>query len=100
MIGLTSYQAKYIAYGLNRCFPSGSSEKFNIALMDVQVGLNPQQVEEGLLSFEFSFSKGVILADDVVIGKTIEAGILLSQLGAERRKNLLIEEKFGKKRFE
>ena len=87
---LTLYQAKYIAYELTRRFPSGSSEKFNVALMDAQVDLNPHQVEAALFAFKSPLSKGAILADEVGLGKTIEAGILLSQLWAERRKKLLI----------
>lgn len=87
---LTAYQAKYIAYELTRRFPSGSSEKFNVALMDAQVDLNPHQVESALFAFKSPLSKGAILADEVGLGKTIEAGILLSQLWAERRKKLLI----------
>lgn len=87
---LTPYQAKYIAYELTRRFPSGSSEKFNVALMDAQVDLNPHQVESALFAFKSPLSKGAILADEVGLGKTIEAGILLSQLWAERRRKLLI----------
>lgn len=90
MTELTPYQAKYIAYELTRRFPSGSSEKFNVALMDAQVDLNPHQVEAALFAFKSPLSKGAILADEVGLGKTIEAGILLSQLWAERRKKLLI----------
>ena len=90
MTTLTPYQAKYIAYELTRRFPSGSSEKFNVALMDAQVDLNPHQVEAALFAFKSPLSKGAILADEVGLGKTIEAGILLSQLWAERRKKLLI----------
>jgi ERCC4-related helicase len=87
---LTSYQAKYLAYELTRRFPSGDAERFNIALMDAQVDLNPHQVESALFAFKSPLSKGAILADEVGLGKTIEAGILLSQLWAERKRNLLI----------
>jgi len=87
---ITPYQAKYIAYELTRRFPSGSSQKFNVALMDAQVDLNPHQVEAALFAFKSPLSKGAILADEVGLGKTIEAGILLSQLSAERRNKLLI----------
>ncbi len=85
---LTPYRAKYIAYELTRRFPSGSSEKFNVALMDAQVDLNPHQVEAALFAFKSPLSKGAILADEVGLGNTIEAVILLSQLWAERRKKL------------
>ncbi len=87
---ITPHQAKYFAYELTRRYPSGSSEKFNMALMDAQVDLNPHQVESALFAFKSPLSKGAILADEVGLGKTIEAGILLSQLWAERRKKLLI----------
>jgi superfamily II DNA/RNA helicase len=90
MTELTAHQAKYFAYLLTRRFPSGSSEKFNVALMDAQVDLNPHQVEAALFAFKSPLSKGAILADEVGLGKTIEAGILLSQLWAERRTKLLI----------
>ena len=58
--------------------------------MDAQVDLNPHQVESALFAFKSPLSKGAILADEVGLGKTIEAGILLSQLWAERRRKLLI----------
>lgn len=89
-MSFTDYQAKYFAYELTRRFPSGSSEKFNITLVDAQVDLNPHQVEAALFAFKSPLSKGVILADEVGLGKTIEAGILLSQLWAERKRNLLV----------
>ncbi len=87
---LNPYQAKYIAFELTKRFPSGSNERFNMALMDAQVDLNPHQVEAALFAFKSPLSKGAILADEVGLGKTIEAGILLSQLWAERRTKLLI----------
>ena len=77
---ITQYQAIYIAHELTRRFPSGSSEKLNMALVDAQVDLNPHQVEAALFAVKSPLSKGVIMADEVGLGKTIEAGILLSQL--------------------
>jgi len=87
---ISPHQAKYLSYELTRRFPSGSSEKFNMALVDAQVDLNPHQVEAALFAFKSPLLKGAILADEVGLGKTIEAGILLSQLWAERRRKLLI----------
>ena len=52
--------------------------------------LNPHQIEAALFALRNPFSNGVILADEVGLGKTIEAGLLLSQLWAERRRKLLI----------
>jgi SNF2 family DNA or RNA helicase len=60
------------------------------ALSDAQVDLNPHQIEAALFAFRSPLSKGAILADEVGLGKTIEAGILLAQNWAERRRNLLV----------
>lgn len=87
---ITPYQAKYYAYELLKRASSDSSEKFGVILMDAQVELNPHQVEAALFAFKSPYSKGAILADEVGLGKTIEAGILLSQQWAENKKRILI----------
>lgn len=87
---ITSYQAKFYAYELSKKANSDSTEKFGATLMDAQVELNPHQVEAALFAFKSPYSKGAILADEVGLGKTIEAGILLSQQWAERKKRILI----------
>ncbi len=87
---LTKYQVKYYAYELSKKASSDSSEKFGATLIDAQVELNPHQVEAALFAFKSPYSKGAILADEVGLGKTIEAGILLSQQWAENKKRILI----------
>jgi hypothetical protein len=59
--------------------------------MDAQVDLDAHQVEAALFAFKSPRSKGVTLVDEVGLGKTIEAGILLSQLwaGSEEENFLL-----------
>lgn len=59
-------------------------------LADAQVDLNPHQVEAALFAFRNPFSKGAILADEVGLGKTIEACLLLAQKWAERKRRLLV----------
>lgn len=59
-------------------------------LADAQVDLNPHQIEAALFAFRNPFSKGAILADEVGLGKTIEAGLLLAQKWAERKRRLLV----------
>jgi superfamily II DNA/RNA helicase len=61
-----------------------------MALFDASVDLNPHQIEAALFALESPLSKGVILADEVGLGKTIEAGIVLCQLWAERKRRLLV----------
>lgn len=58
--------------------------------MDAQVDLNPHQVEAALFAFRSPLSSGAILADEVGLGKTIEAGLVISQKWAERKRKILI----------
>jgi SNF2 family DNA or RNA helicase len=61
-----------------------------MSLFDAAVDLNPHQIEAALFALKSPLSKGVILADEVGLGKTIEAGIVLCQLWAERKRRLLV----------
>ncbi|WP_215844458.1 SNF2-related protein [Acidithiobacillus montserratensis] len=87
---LTPYHAKFFAHDLTRRSADDDTNRLSSALSDAQVDLNPHQIEAALFALRNPFSKGVILADEVGLGKTIEAGLLLSQLWAERRRKLLI----------
>src|SRR6478672_12030101 len=90
MSQLTPYHAKYFANELTKRCASENIEKLATVLADAQVDLNPHQVEAALFAFRNPFSKGAILADEVGLGKTIEAGLLLAQNWAERRRHLLV----------
>jgi superfamily II DNA or RNA helicase len=87
---LTPHQAKYLAYELTRRGPANSIEKFAGTLADAKVDMNPHQVEAALFAFKSPLSKGAILADEVGLGKTIEAGIVLSQFWAEGKNRILL----------
>lgn len=87
---LTDYHAKYLAHELTKRCASDSVEKLASVLADAQVDLNPHQVDAALFAFQSPFSKGAILADEVGLGKTIEAGLLLAQKWAERKRRLLV----------
>jgi len=82
-MALTPYHAKYFAHELTRRYSSDSLQKLAASLSDAQVDLNPHQVEAALFAFRSPLSKGAILADEVGLGKTIEAGIVISQKCAE-----------------
>lgn len=83
-------QAKYIATDLVRRRSSSDLDSFTQTLQDARVDLNPHQVESALFAFRSPLSGGAILADEVGLGKTIEAGIILSQKWAERKRHLVI----------
>lgn len=89
-MNLTPYHAKFFAYELTRRYPSDSADKLAGALVDAQVDLNPHQIEAALFAFRSPLSKGAILADEVGLGKTIEAGLIISQKWAERKRRILI----------
>ena len=78
-MNLTPYHAKYFAHELTKRCPSDSLEKLAVAVAGAQVDLNPHQVDAALFAFNSPLSKGALLADEVGLGKTIEAGIVLSQ---------------------
>ena len=87
---ITDYQAKYYAHELSKRCSSDSIEGLAGTLMDAQVDLNPHQVEAALFAFKSPLSNGAILADEVGLGKTIEAGLVLSQKWAEGRRRMMI----------
>ena len=87
---ITDYHAKYFAWELSKRCPPDSLEKMTSTLADAQVDLNPHQIDAALFAFRSPFSKGVILADEVGLGKTIEAGLVLSQRWAERKCKMLV----------
>lgn len=86
----TDYHSKYFAHELTRRSASDSVEKLAGAVAGAQVDLNPHQVDAALFAFSSPLSKGAILADEVGLGKTIEAGLVLSQKWAERKRRILI----------
>jgi len=70
--------------------PSDSLEKLTHTLANARVDLNPHQIDAALFAFRSPLSQGAILADEVRLGKTIEAGIVISQRWAERRRRILL----------
>ena len=86
----TDYHAKYFAYELTKRSSADNIEKLAVAVAGAQVDLNPHQVDAALFAFSSPLSKGALLADEVGLGKTIEAGLILSQHWAERKRSILI----------
>jgi hypothetical protein len=87
---LTLHQRQFWAWLLQKKAAGGSVEALAGTLVDAQVDLNPHQVEAALFACQNPLAKGVILADEVGLGKTIEAGLVISQRWAERRRRILI----------
>lgn len=87
---ITDYHAKYFAHELTKRCASDSAERLAGAVAGAQVDLNPHQVDAALFAFSSPLSKGALLADEVGLGKTIEAGLVISQRWAERKRRVLI----------
>src|SRR5688572_16547141 len=87
---ITPYQAKYYAWVLTRQSGGDSVDSIASTLVNSQVDLNPHQVDAALFACNNPLSRGVLLADEVGLGKTIEAGLVISQRWAERKRRILI----------
>jgi superfamily II DNA or RNA helicase len=86
----TDHHAKYYAHALTRRSSSDDPDKLGASLMNATVDLNPHQIDAAMFAFRSPLSRGAILADEVGLGKTIEAGLIISQLWAERKRRILI----------
>ena len=93
---ITDYHSKYLASDLVRRRSSDSSDKLAVAVAGAQVDMNPHQVDAALFAFASPLSKGALLADEVGLGKTIEAGLVISQRWAEGKRRVLIIAPYGR----
>lgn len=89
-MSLTDYQAKFLAHELDRSYASDHVGRLAGLLFDAQVEPKPHQIDAALFALQTPFLRGVILADEVGLGKTIEAGIVMSQYWAEGKRRILI----------
>lgn len=81
-------QRSYLAHWLTL---SGKAEdSLTQTIASARVDMNPHQVEAAMFALASPLSNGVILADEVGLGKTIEASLILAQKWAERRRKLLL----------
>src|ERR1022692_3071663 len=86
----TDYHAKLWAALLTLHGETGNMDKLARPLSNSRVDLNPHQIEAALFAIQSPLSKGAVLADEVGLGKTIEAGLVISQRWAERRRKILL----------
>lgn len=86
----TAYQSQYWAHALTLKSPSDSIDNLSRSIANARVDLNPHQVDAALFALRSPLSKGAILADEVGLGKTIEAALVIAQRWAERRRRILL----------
>lgn len=87
---ITDFHATYYSYLLTRNSTENSVAALAATLQDSKVDLNPHQIEAALFALRSPFSRGIIEADEVGLGKTIVAGIVIAQKWAEMKQRILI----------
>ena len=87
---ISAYHAKYYAHELTRRHAADGVDRLSQSLFDASVDLNPHQIEAALFALRNPLQEGVLLADEVGLGKTIEASLVICQYWAERRRCLLV----------
>ena len=87
---ITKYHAKYYANVLAGQAIGGKIDSLAQSLLNATVDINPHQIEAALFAFQSPLSKGVIFADEVGLGKTIEAGLVLCQYWAVGKRKIII----------
>lgn len=86
----TPYQTRYFAEQISLKRPQSSIDGLASAMSGVKVDLNPHQVDAALFALKSPLNKGALLADEVGLGKTIEAGLVLAQYWSERKRRILL----------
>ena len=87
---ITRYHAKYYASFLSRNAVGGDLDSLSQSLLSSTVDINPHQIDAALFAFKSPFNKGVVLADEVGLGKTIEAGLVLCQYWSVGKKRIIV----------
>jgi len=86
---LTRFHQRIAAEALTARSGSGST-RLAPALAHSAVDLNPHQIEAAAFALAALPTGGAVLADEVGLGKTVEAGLVLAQLAAEGKPRAVI----------
>ncbi|WP_408629095.1 SNF2-related protein [Anaeromyxobacter terrae] len=86
---LTQFHQRIAAETLTARGGGGTSRLVG-ALAHSAVDLNPHQIEAAAFALAALPTGGAVLADEVGLGKTVEAGIVLAQLAAEGKARAII----------
>jgi excisionase family DNA binding protein len=90
-LGSVHYCPQQATFFAHRITLEGNSEDaLAQSLSTARVQMNPHQVDAALFALASPLSKGVLLADEVGLGKTIEASLVIAQRWAERQRRILL----------
>ena len=87
---ITRYHAHYYATLLSQCNRGEELNALSQSLLSSTVDINPHQIDAALFAFRSPLSKGIVLADEVGLGKTIEAGLVLCQYWSTGKRKIII----------
>ena len=90
MDNYTPHQARYFAEQITLNRSESTVDGLASAMSGVKVDLNPHQVDAALFALKSPLSNGALLADEVGLGKTVEAGLVLAQYWSERKRHILL----------
>ena len=88
--GITRFHARYYAALLTQQQANGDLGSLSQSLLSSTVDINPHQIDAALFAFSSPLSKGVVLADEVGLGKTIDAGLVICQYWATGKRKIII----------
>ncbi len=88
--GLHAAQRRYLAEDLVRRRRSDEQRRYSAPQRAARIDANPHQVEAVIFALARIREGGCILADEVGLGKTIEAGLVIAQLMAEGARRVLL----------
>ncbi|MEK6749948.1 MAG: SNF2-related protein [Pseudomonadota bacterium] len=84
----SQHQSLYFAHWLT--LAGRSQREVSIKMGAAKVDMNPHQIDAALFALKSPVEKGVLLADEVGLGKTIEAGLVMAQRWAENNRKILL----------
>ena len=90
MINTEDVQTKYWAMEVLSADNQSDIDKLSGSLTSSKIDLNPHQIEAALFALKSPISKGAILADEVGLGKTIEAGLVISEYYSRGQTSILV----------
>ncbi len=84
----SEHQSLYFAHWLT--LAGRSDKQVTRTMASARLDMNPHQVEAACFALKSPLAKGVLLADEVGLGKTIEAGLVMAQRWAEKKRTILL----------
>src|SRR6267378_4885052 len=87
---LHAFNQRIIAEDLVRVRRADDLERYAASQRHARIDPNPHQIDAVIFALRRLREGGCILADEVGLGKTIEAGLVIAQLRAEGAKRILL----------